>query len=149
MGLSRLIDPSFIPLHQHRHTPGPSGIDRRGFLRNAAGVAAGAVAGSSLLSPLGAQAVVTSAEPNPIPGGTDIPPLGLFHFFFPGKGNEPSSITDFRGFVGIAQVGGIGVGTDTPEDPDVGLVFDVDLRFMKGTFVGKDGKRHRGTFGFV
>jgi hypothetical protein len=149
MGLSGLIDPSFTALHQHRHPAGPSAIDRRGFLRNAAGVAAGAVAGSSLLSPLGAQAVTTSAEPNPIPGGTEIPGLGLFHFFPPGKGNEPSSITDFRGFVGIAQVGGTGVGTDTPEDPDVGLVFDVDLRFMKGSFVGKDGKRHRGTFGFV
>jgi len=149
MGLSRLIDPSFTALHQHRHTPGPSGIDRRGFLRNAAGVAAGAVAGSSLLSPLGAQAATTSADPKAIPGGTEIPPLGFFHFYFPGKGVEPSSITDFRGHVGIAQVGGTGVGTDTPEDPDVGLVFDVDLRFMKGTFVGKDGKRHQGTFGFV
>jgi hypothetical protein len=149
MGLSHLLDPNVMPLHQHRHTPGPSDIDRRGFLRNAAGVAAGAVAGSSLLSPLGAQAVTTSAEPNPIPGGTSIPPFGFFHFFLPAKGAEPSTITDFRGFVGIAQVGGTGVGTDTPEDPDVGLVFDVDLRFMKGTFVGKDGKRHRGTFGFV
>jgi hypothetical protein len=149
MGLSSLLDPSFTALHQHRHTPGPSTIDRRGFIRNAAGVAAGAVAGSSLLPPLSARAVTTSAEPNPIPGGTEIPGLGFFHFFFPGKGLEPSSITDFRGFVGIAQVGGTGVGTDTPADPDVGLVFDVDLRFMKGTFVAKDGKRHRGTFGFV
>lgn len=148
MSLSRLVDPTTAGLYPHRHTPGPSGIDRRAFLRNAAGVA-GAVAGSGLLSPLGVQASTTSAEPNPIPGGTDLPPLGFFHFYFPGKGLEPSSITDFRGLVGIAEVGGVGVGTDTPEDPNVGLVFDVDLRFMKGTFVGKDGQRHRGTFGFV
>jgi hypothetical protein len=147
MGLSKLLDPRFVP-HAGRHTGGPPVIDRRSFFRGAAGVA-GAVAGAGLLSPLGAQAVTTSAEPNPIPGGTEIPPLGLFHLYFPGKGNEPSTITDFRGFVGIAEVGGTGIGTDTPEDPEVGLVFDVDLRFMQGTFVGKDGKRHRGTFGFV
>ena len=149
MGLSRITDLDFgsIP-RPHRHGGLSSEIGRRRFLQGAAGVA-GAVAGAGILAPAIGQAGVTSPEPNPIPGGTDVPGLGLFHLFFPGKGLEPSTITDFNGFVGIAEVGGTGIGTDTPEDPEVGLIFDVDLRFMHGKYIGKDGKKRVGTFGFV
>jgi len=29
------------------------------------------------------------------------------------------------------------------------LNFQMDNRFMQGTYVGVDGQRHRGTFGFI
>jgi hypothetical protein len=39
----------------------------------------------------------------PIPGN---PALGGLHVQLPGEGNEPSSIFDFEGFVGIADIVG-------------------------------------------
>lgn len=29
------------------------------------------------------------------------------------------------------------------------LLFDVDNRFMKGVYIGVDGNKHTGTFGFI
>ena len=29
------------------------------------------------------------------------------------------------------------------------LTFEMDNRFMQGTYVGVDGRRHQGTFGFI
>jgi hypothetical protein len=62
-----------------------------------------------------------------------------FHVMFPDS-EEPSSITDFNGFVGATDIQGTGTS---------GLLFDLDMRFMKGVYVGMDGRVHRGTFGFV
>ena len=67
----------------------------------------------------------------------------------PGKGNEPSTITDFRGDVAVADILGTGTGTDTPDDPAVGLIFDADMRFMQGLYVGRDGRLRQGSFGFI
>ena len=99
---------------------------------------------------------VPSVSPLPIPGavpdfhrdgGPDI------HFQLPGPadntdtgrvGGEPSTITDFNGFVGVAHVEG--TGTDNKGHT---LFWNTDLRFMDGVFQGTDGKIHQGTFAFV
>jgi len=83
---------------------------------------------------------------NPGLGGPDI------HFQKPGPadatsgrfGGEPSTITDFNGFVGVAHVQG--TGTDNSGN---NLFWDTDLRFMHGVFQGTDGQLHKGTFAFV
>jgi hypothetical protein len=61
-----------------------------------------------------------------------------------GVGGEPSSITDFNGFVGVALVDG--TGTDGSGNP---LVWEADLRFMRGVYRGADGELHHGAFALV
>lgn len=121
------------------------GITRGQFLTRSAGTF-GALAGFSLLAPGLARAAAT--DPKPIPGG--IQPFGpgteLFHVFLPGPGNEPSTITDFNGHVGVAEI--TGFGTKTSGGSTSRPFYDVDMRFMKGTYVGVDGRLHSGTFGF-
>jgi hypothetical protein len=118
-------------------------------MRTAAG-AAGVALGSGLWMPTLAHASKRGGGvPNPIPGCTQIDDLGCFHFFFPGHKGEPSSITDFKGSVGVADLSGTGVGTDPDTGKPIPLTFDADVRFMQGTFIGKDGDDHRGTFGFI
>jgi len=97
-----------------------------------------------------------SVAPLPIPGGVLVPnPFGGpdVHFHKPGPadsatpdkvGGDPSSINDFNGFVGVAHV----QGTGTDGDGNT-LLWDVDIRFMKGVYQGVDGNLHRGTFAFV
>ena len=86
--------------------------------------------------------------PRPIPGGV-LTPVGVFIHHFPGptRGREESQITDFKGFVGGAQI--TGTGTGTLEGVQKRLTFELDNRFMQGTYVGVDGLRHFGTFGFI
>jgi hypothetical protein len=99
---------------------------------------------------------VPSGNPIPIPGaipdfhrdgGPDI------HFQLPGPadntstgriGGEPSAITNFNGFIGVAHVEG--TGTDNLGNT---LYWNTDLRFMNGVFVGDDGKTRSGTFAFI
>jgi hypothetical protein len=92
--------------------------------------------------------------PKPIPGGFQ--PFGpgteIFHVFPPNPNNkkqEPLTITDFNGFFGLTEIGGMGTGTDTNTGAHTRLVFDVDVRFMKGLYIGVDGHHHRGTFCFI
>ena len=96
-----------------------------------------------------------SAAPLPIPGGVLIPnPFGGpdVHANLPGPadstvpgiGGEPSTITDFNGFVGVVVVDG--TGTDGSGHP---LLWEADLRFLKGTYRGADGHFHEGAFAFV
>jgi hypothetical protein len=99
---------------------------------------------------------VPSAGPVPIPGSSlPIPnPFGGpdVHFRVPGPadsthprlGGEPSTITNFNGFVGVVQVSG--TGTDGSGNP---LLWEVDLRFMKGVYRAADGTIQRGTFAFL
>jgi hypothetical protein len=122
---------------------------RRQFFGTAAGVA-GAV-GAGLWLPASAWADKKLVDPKPIPGTTTTP-FGKIHFFFPGpadKGNEPSLITDFNGFIGVIDAVGSGTGTDTTTNKKVRLRYAVDNRFMSGVYVGVDGKTHHGTFVFV
>jgi len=85
----------------------------------------------------------------PKPTTNAVPINGLtFHFTSFGRGMDPSSITDFKGLVGVADVRGKGRARN-PDGSVETLLFDTDMRFMKGAYVGKDGAAHRGTFGFV
>lgn len=119
-------------------------LSRRRFLE-AAALAGGAAVTSSAWMPLVARASGGDV-PVPIPGG--IMPFGpgteLFHVNLPAPNTEMSTIFNFKGVVGVADIAGMGTGTDpTP------TTFGADVRFMKGAFLDADGERHRGTFAFV
>ena len=104
-----------------------------------------------------------ASAPLPIPGGTILPfSTERYHFFFPPGTTspvtvppnpgavDPSLITDFKGFIGLAHVMGKGTGTDTETGATSRFFFDTDSRFMKGTYVGMcDHEEHRGTFAFI
>ena len=141
---------------QSLHAPHPAGhthfwdraLSRRTFVQTAAGVT-GVVIGSQFARPAVVRAGAQAA-PKPIPGGTHLPFLNddeIVHFFFPARGAEPSTITDFRGVVGIGNADGMG--TATMDGISSRLAFGADCRFMKGRYVGDDGAQHSGTFGFI
>ena len=131
-------------------------MPRRQFIAKAAGTV-GLLLGSGLLGsgvwkPQLARAVAPAGPlPNPIPGG--IQPLGpgteIFHILLPAPGSEPSTITDFNGFVGLAHVTGNGTRTETSTGSTSRLFFDTDMRFMQGHYIGVDGESHEGTFCFL
>jgi hypothetical protein len=126
-------------------------LSRRGFIGKTAGVA-GAALGASLLSPATAFAHKRrNAAPRPTPNTFTVPPPAppiAFHFTSFGAGTDPSSITDFKGVVGVADVQGDGTGTN-PDGSTETLLFDTDMRFMSGVYVGVDGEVHKGAFVFV
>ena len=130
---------------QDRQGHDRQGFGRRGLLFGAAGFGGAAVGGGLLTTPAASaapQRQLSTAAARPIPGGFQLEPGGeLFHVFFPGTG-DASTITDFKGVVGAAVVDGRGTGANSAH------AFEVDVRFMDGTFVGLDGKRSVGTFGF-
>jgi len=134
--------------------PSPS-LSRRQFGRALAGTAAvGGALGSTLLKPAPAMAAPGTFAPVPIPGGT--PDLGgAYHVFAPGIGSnpddaEPSTITNFNGFVGLAYINGMVTQTNTRTGETQRYPFlNTDMRFMEGNFRGTDGKVHQGTFAFV
>ena len=136
---------NFPPLSRDRHVH-HGAVSRRRFIGGAVG-AVGTVLGASVLRPGVALAKTQNGTPNPIPGGTTVGGQ-LFHFFPFGPGLEPATITDFNGFVGVADVQGTGTATN-PDGSTETLLYDTDVRFMKGVYVGKDGAVHKGTFGFI
>ena len=125
--------------HAHRHLL-PRDLSRRQFL-GASAVATGAAVTSGLWLPVLARADDEAAVlPRPIP----LTLGGVFHVQLPGSGAEGSSITDFKGRIGVAHISGTGTASD-----GVSTDYDADMRFMQGEYVGVDGQRHEGTFGFV
>ena len=124
------------------------GLSRRAFVGGAAAAAAGASLGSGLLWPTaGSATALSSRAPKPTPATTTVNGVD-FHFVSFGPGVDPSSITDFKGFVGVADVRGTGTARN-PDGSTETLLFDTDMRFMQGTYVGLDGAVHEATFGFV
>ena len=65
-----------------------------------------------------------------------------------GDGTDPSSINDLNGKVGVAFVQGTGTATN-PDGTTEKLLFDTDMRFMSGVYVGVDGAVHHGAFALV
>ena len=144
--------------HQH------GDLTRRQFLKSGATAAALAV-GAGLGYPQAVWAEPnhqSHSDPRPIPYGTQfLAPLNptLFHVEAPGypipgldtnpATHDPSTITDFKGFVGLAYVGGQGTHHDLVTHQTESLYWEVDMRFMVGKYVDKDGRRRHGTFGFV
>jgi hypothetical protein len=136
----------------HGHHSRASSIDgiisRRNFLRSAAGAAGLAFWIPGLAE---AEGKGKSEAPKPIPGG--VSPLGIAIHHFPVQPTatpfdsltEPSQITDFKGFVGLNRIRGAGRGSGFA-DP---LAFQADMGFMKGQFIGENGKHREGVFGFI
>jgi len=146
------------------------GLSRRNFIRTAAGTAGGGViVGSGLWKPLMANADDEDeghcGVPLPIPQLTVGPPPVPAHFFFPGpvdgsaaatdphgvepNGRDPSTITNFEGFIGNVDLDFSGTGTDTETGMTSAYDFHTDTRFMKGVFIGSDERRHHGAFTFI
>jgi hypothetical protein len=122
-------------------------LSRRAFLGATAGVTAATV-GSGLLGPMKAfGSPASNAGPKPTTNVLSFNGLD-FHLTNFAPGMDPSSITDFNGFVGVADVQGSGTATNPDGTTDM-LLFDTDMRFMSGVYVGQDGRKHKGTFGFV
>jgi hypothetical protein len=99
----------------------------------------------------------TVAMPKPIAGGGFEIEGELLHVYDYIPGNEPSTIGDFRGLVAINHLAGEGTvlrgsdtgGISTPTADGDRLVYDADMRVMKGLYIGEDGQEHEGTFGFI
>jgi hypothetical protein len=128
--------------HYARHR-----LSRRTFIGGAA-AATGVTVGSGLLWPAaGSAAAHRNRAPKPTTAKLKVGGK-TFHVSSFGPGMDPSSITDFKGFVGVADVRGKGVATN-PDGSTETLLFDTDMRFMQGVYVAQDGKTYRGTFGFV
>src|ERR1700730_8859594 len=123
-------------------------LSRREFMGGTLAVT-GAVAGSGLLWPTVASAERGTVAPRPLTYGFQPDPKGpTFRFSMLLPDSELSSITDFKGKVGAADVQGMGTATGADGKTER-LLFDSDMRFMEGTYVGVDGHTHRGTFAFV
>lgn len=111
-------------------------------------------------------------EPDPIPHTTLLGPPAVPipcpiapHFFFPGNveglaaptdptgpqpgGRDPSTVFDFDGMIGQADISLTGTGTDTTTGASRPYSFDADMRFMAGRFVATDGVVRKGAFVFV
>jgi hypothetical protein len=123
-------------------------LSRRQLLQRGA-VTVGGVGGLGLLN--GSAALgATKTAPRPIPGGleltnfTYVPTGADLHFLLPGIGFEMSTITDFVGVVGGSETRGTAHGSDGST-----YVFDCDMRFMQGAYVGLDDRPHVGSFGFI
>jgi hypothetical protein len=109
--------------------------------------AAGAALGAGLFPVTALARTKGSAAPRPTATITNVGGID-FHVTFFGPGIDPSSIGDFNGAVGVADVQGTGTATN-PDGSTETLLFDTDMRFMSGVYVGQDGAVHKGTFGFV
>lgn len=150
-----------------------SDLSRRRFL---AGAGAAAVVGTMTAAGVGAPAkaahphhhphsdIPRGSAPKPIPQvvPTGLPPeaapFDAIHWLLPGPPGaitpingleafgldvDPSTITDFRGHTAYAVVAGAAHGSD-------GATYDFegDVRVMQGHYIGEDGEKHYGTFGF-
>lgn len=122
-------------------------FSRRGFVRTAAGAA-----GLLLAKPLGAVTTgVPGNTPKAIPGGFIGPGNQLFHVHVPNvldpNETDRSLIFDFKGDIGFAVIDGTGTARTRKRSQQ--LAFEVDIRFMQGTYIGEDGRRRHGTFCFT
>ena len=149
--LGRHISRHLREFHAQPQNGSRTGRSRRSFLTSAAG-AAGLAFWLPELAHGGGQGAGKSAAPTPIPGG--VSPLGIFIHHFPAQLtaaplvtlNDPSQITDFKGFVGLTRLRGTGT---SPQYPGTTLAYQSDMGFMKGVFIADDGKLHQGVFGFI
>ena len=113
------------------------GLSRGDFVRRGAAVAGG-IAGLGLLDAAAALGSPPSGDPRPIPGGflidpvtgfTPVPSNPTVHVLPPAVGFEMSTITDFNGVVGAAEIQGAAKGSDGTT-----YSFDADMRFMQGLY---------------
>ncbi len=116
-------------------------VNRRRLLRSAVLAAAtGILLWPDKAAPRAAFADDNGAEPVPIPGG-----VRNAHFFVPGRGSIVSTINDFSGRVGVADLAGTGTAF-LPDGTTEQLTFRVDNRFMLGDYIGADRQTYTGAF---
>ena len=157
----RIRNQNPVGFHGHPHF-WHRAFTRRGIVRAASGLALVGFAGRSgrALAQEAADAIPSStvvAMPKPIAGGGFEVDGEILHVYDYIPGNEPSTIGDFRGLVAINHLQGEGTVTrgggggeiSTPSATGDRLVYDADMRVMKGLYVGEDGQEHQGTFGFI
>jgi hypothetical protein len=145
-------------------------LSRRRFFGRAAGVGGAFLLSSSIPGKVWADEESRCDSPGlcdfplPIPH-INVPPPGGAHFYFPGpvdgssvptdpsgvhpEGRDPIVIFNFRGFIGAADLGLTGTGTDLTTGEMAPYQFHADMRFMHGRFVGTDGIERRASFAFV
>src|SRR2546421_1458291 len=140
------------------------GMSRRNLVHGT--LAASTALGSGLWTPARADSDEDDrgrcGRPLPIPH-TQPGPFGLqLHIYFPGpidgsavatdstgthaEGRDPSTITNFSGFVGQVDLDFSGTAIDTRSGERAHYTFHTDTRFIKGEFIGSDQQRHKGTF---
>ena len=147
-----------VPGCRHQAHAWPRTASRRRVIQAAAG-AAGLAVGGTLWWPSQVRAAqMNGAMPRPIPGGLDLGDGRVIHIYNPKPGQEPSTITDFRGFVGVSHARGEGTvtkggeagGLSAPTATGDRLVYNANMRFMQGRYVGDDGEEHNnGTAAFI
>ena len=128
------------------HDSTTNGLSRRRLIQGGAGLL-----GASALGSVGverASAAKPNWEPKPIPGGfaedfSLVPVDPFIHVLPPSVGFEMSTITDFKGVVGAAEIRGTASGGGVAYD------FDADMRFMKGRYITVGGRLHNAAFAFV
>jgi hypothetical protein len=94
-------------------------------------------------------ATMVNADPVPIPGGINVPPV--IHIFSPGPPGvgmgldvDPNGITNFNGFAALAYLSG--TATDSNNNK---YNLSSDMRLYRGEYIAADGTHHRGTFVFI
>ena len=126
-------------------------VSRRRLLRGAAGTIVLAPA-LSLWRPAAVRAG-GAATASPIPGGSPGGPGIVFHAYGPGLSDlnaDPSTVTDFRGTVGLAYLNGLVTRTNLRTGEVRQLPFvESDMRFMAGQVRGTDGTIRQGAFAFI
>lgn len=139
---------SAVPRLAHHPAHDEHRLSRRAFMGSAAGMGFAAWSAGFLRAPSAVAAPGgTPAAPKPTTNVTTIGGVDFALTIF-GPGMDPSVITDFNGFVGVADVQGTGTATNSDGSTET-LLFDTDMRFMQGAYVGQDGAVHKGAFGFV
>ena len=88
-------------------------------------------------------------DPKPIPGGfstafVPVPSDPFIHVLPPFPPFEMSTIGDFDGTIGAAEIDGTAHGSD-----GTAYTFDVDMRFMQGVYVDTAGRVRHGSFAFI
>ena len=140
----------------HTHA-GARPLSRRQLMRTSAAVAAGLVAAPALLG-RGRASAAASTGPLPLPGGTNSLGLGgELHFYGPTPDGSfdpvdatPITIADFTGVFGLAYISGMCTRTNMETKKVERFPFNgADMRFMKGAYIGEDGKVHNGAFAFI
>jgi hypothetical protein len=148
-------------------------ISRRGLIKGTLGGVAGAALGTGLWTPALALA---DDDDEPKRGGIPLPiphlealPFGVakegVHFYFPGpvdgsaagtdpkgvhpEGRDPSTVNNFRGFIGQVDLTFKGTGRDTTTGATRPYSFHTDTRFMSGEWIGSDQRRHRAVLAFI
>lgn len=113
-------------------------------------VAVGVVAFVFAVLVTGALARGKPGDPKPIPGGFSLPAFEpvpsdpFIHVLPPIVPFEMSTIGDFDGTIGAADIQGTAHGSDGTL-----YTFDADMRFMRGVYVDGAGHVQHGSFAFI